>query len=69
MIERRWITARECALYLSVHLKTVYAQIARAEIPATKIGGSVRIDKKKLDDILESREKVPIEKKIEEWGI
>lgn len=68
-MELRWITPKQCSSYLSIHLKTVYSQIERGEIPATKIGGSVRIDRKKLDDILESREKVPIEKKIDEWGI
>ncbi|NQT80263.1 MAG: helix-turn-helix domain-containing protein [Candidatus Aminicenantes bacterium] len=55
MIEKRWITPRECAAYLSIHVKTVYAQVAKREIPSSKIGGSVRIDRKKLDEIMEGR--------------
>ena len=67
-MEKRWISVKECALYLSIHLKTVYAQIARGEIPATKIGGSVRVDKKKLDEKLEKRE-INLEEKLDGWGL
>jgi len=55
-MERRWITPKECAKYLSIHVKTVYAQIARKEIPASRIGGNVRVDIKRLDQIMEARE-------------
>lgn len=61
---RRWITPKSCADYLSIHLKTVYAQIARGEIPAAKVGGSIRIDKKRLDELMEASEKASIENKI-----
>ena len=67
-MERRWISPKECASYLSIHLKTVYVQIARGEIPATKIGGSVRVDKKKLDERLEKRE-INLDEKLEGWGL
>jgi len=45
----------ECSTYLSLHTKTIYAKIAKGEIPATRIGGSIRIDKKKLDEQLENQ--------------
>lgn len=67
MIERRWISPKECALYLSIHVKTVYSQIARGEIPASKIGGSVRIDRKRLDKKMLERE-MNIEDKLKELG-
>ena len=55
-MERRWISARETSEYISIHLKSVYRLIDRGEIPAAKIGGSVRVDLKRLTEILESRE-------------
>jgi excisionase family DNA binding protein len=52
---RRWLSVREGAAYLGLNLKTVYSLIQRREIPAAKIGGSVRIDKKALEAQLERR--------------
>jgi len=69
MSERRWITPRECALYLAIHLKTVYAKIAKGEIPAAKIGGTLRVDRVRLDKFMESSEKVSIERKIDDWSM
>jgi len=57
-MERRWITANEAAIYLCLHVKTIYSKISRGEIPASKIGGSVRIDKKRLDQLMEDREQM-----------
>jgi excisionase family DNA binding protein len=52
---RRWLSVREGAAYLGLNLKTVYSLIQRREIPAAKIGGSVRIDKKSLEAQLEAQ--------------
>ena len=52
---RRWLSVREGAAYLGLNLKTGYSLIQRREIPAAKIGGSVRIDKKALEAQLERR--------------
>jgi len=67
-LEHRWISPKKCALYLSIHVKTVYSQISRGEIPASKIGGSVRIDRKRLDKKMEDRE-MDVEEKLKKWGI
>ena len=53
MERRRWISVREASEYISIHPKSCYRLIDRGEIPATKIGGSIRVDKKKLDEQLE----------------
>jgi len=66
MLEKRWITPKEAANYLSLHLKTVYVKISKGEIPASRIGGSIRVDKKKLDELMENNE---LEGSIERWGI
>jgi len=54
-MERRWISVKAASEYLSVHQKTCYRLIDKGEIPATKIGGSIRVDLKALETILESK--------------
>ena len=55
---RRWISIRECSTYLSLHEQSVYRLVNKGVIPASRIGRNVRVDLKKLDEILESREKI-----------
>jgi len=65
---RRWLTPKECADYLSIHLKTVYAQIAKGGIPAVKIGGSVRVDLEALNEKFERQEANAEAKNLKEWS-
>lgn len=55
-MEKRWISVRECGLYLGLHLKSVYRLIDSGEVPASRIGRSIRVDFKELEKILETRE-------------
>ena len=51
---KRWIKPKEAVDYLSVHVKTIYRMISVHKIPAVKIkGAGWRIDRKKLDEMLE----------------
>lgn len=52
-MERRWISVRIASEYLGIHEITCRRLIDRGEIRATKIGGSIRVDKKRLDEKLE----------------
>jgi len=45
---------------------SIYAQAAKGEISSAKIGGSVRIDKKKLDEQLENQI-LALESKVKDW--
>ena len=54
---RRWISPKECSLYLGIHLKSTYRLIDQGEIPASRIGRSVKVDFKRLEELLEAREK------------
>jgi len=68
-MQKRWITPLECSSYLSLHIKTVYAKIARGEILAARVGGSrgsIRIDRKKLDEQLE-KQILDLESKVKDW--
>lgn len=53
-MERRWISVRIASEYLGIHEITVRRLVDRGEIAAAKIGGSIRIDKLKLDEKLSS---------------
>jgi excisionase family DNA binding protein len=54
-VEKRWISPREAALYLGVHIMTIYSWIAAEKIPAARIGRLVRVDLKALEGILQSQ--------------
>jgi len=43
-----FLNVREAAAHLRVCDKTVYRMIGRGEMPAVRIGGSIRIDKREL---------------------
>jgi len=54
-MKTRYITVKACAAYLSKHPVTIRRQIDKGEIPASKIGRSVRVDLKALDEMLEKK--------------
>jgi excisionase family DNA binding protein len=53
MVERRWITIRQAAEYLSMNRQTIYALLYQNKIPGGRVGRSWRVDKLKLDKELE----------------
>ena len=57
-MNRRWVSVHECSEYLGIHPKSVYRLIDKAEIPASRIGGSVRVDLRELERVLEEREQI-----------
>lgn len=65
-MQKRWITPLECSSYLSLHIKTIYTKITKGEIPAAHVGGSIRIDKKKLNEQLE-KQILDMESKVKDW--
>jgi excisionase family DNA binding protein len=55
-IERRFFKASEIADYLGLNRKSIYRAIARRQIPAVKVAGiGIRVDKQKLDAMLENQ--------------
>jgi excisionase family DNA binding protein len=54
--ERRWISPRECGIYLGgFSTKTIRSWIARGEIGCARLGHRLLIDKKALDKKLEAQ--------------
>ncbi|KPK77297.1 MAG: hypothetical protein AMJ89_02650 [candidate division Zixibacteria bacterium SM23_73] len=69
-MERRWISVKETASYLNLHLKTIYRLVSRGAIPFSKIPGyEVRIDKTELDRYLESFKQSPVDwrERLGDW--
>lgn len=55
-IERRWLKASEAGEYLGLHVKSIYRACRHRKIPFSKIPGiGMRIDKQKLDGLLEEQ--------------
>ncbi len=53
--DRRWITPKEAANYLSIHLHSVYKLLAQHKLPGAKMPGvGWRIDRKKIDEWFET---------------
>jgi len=48
-MERRFLSPREVAEYVGLHPQTIYAMIARGEIPSARLGRKVLVDKRLLD--------------------
>jgi excisionase family DNA binding protein len=52
---KRWISPSECATLFGMHPQSIYALIARGEIPAGRIGRAVRIDRHALEAQLDAQ--------------
>ena len=53
-IERRWMTISEASSYINVHKMTAYVWASKGLLPVAKIGGCLRVDKLKLDELLDA---------------
>jgi excisionase family DNA binding protein len=56
---RRWISVREAADYLGCHIQTCYRLLYLGQLPGARVGRSVRIDLKKLQEQLEAQARRP----------
>lgn len=52
---QHWMNVEEVARYLNLHLMTVYRMLQTGLIPAHKIGGRWRINRKELDEWFEQQ--------------
>ena len=67
--ERRWLTIREAASYISINHKSMYALLARGEIShSRRTGVGIRVHIDRLDEFLREGEIASIKQQIEEGG-
>jgi len=55
-----WLSARECAEYLRLSLRALYARCAMRSLPFYRLGGSLRFKRSELDKFIERQRVVPI---------
>jgi len=55
-VDRRWISIRETSTYLGIHEVTCRRLVDRGQIPAAKVGGSIRVDLKALEKQMETQQ-------------
>lgn len=56
-MEKRWLPVKSAAAYISINYKTLYDLIGKGEIPHVRRKGiGIRVDKKKLDEMMEASE-------------
>jgi excisionase family DNA binding protein len=55
--EVRLLTVGQVALQLGIHPATAYRLVQSGDLPAAKIGGSIRIDPRRLAAWLEERQR------------
>jgi len=54
---RRWLSVAEAASYLGISEGGMRSAIASGKLPASKVSGvGIRVDRRKLDEILEQAE-------------
>ena len=67
-LERCWLRVTEAADLLGMSPRTLYRSCKRGQVPFTKVPGiGLRIDKRRLDELLESRSLGP--GKIKKEGV
>jgi excisionase family DNA binding protein len=59
MFEKRWLTVKDCAEYLRLTESAVYNMIHRQELPYSKLGNRVRIDRHEVDQQMLRTRKEP----------
>jgi excisionase family DNA binding protein len=69
--EGRWLTVKEAAAYLKIHLMTAYEWAGSGKLPSARVGRIVRIDRKALDAELERQSqgvpKVNFQRRSQKW--
>lgn len=54
-IQKRFLTAKEVAIYLGLKEDTIRKWVVRGKIPFTKFGKSLRFDLKKIESWVEKK--------------
>lgn len=61
MIFRKYITAKELAVYLSVKVKTVYSWVESGKIPAYKLNGALRFNLQEINEFIRNNRVQPVD--------
>jgi len=62
----RWLSIKQLANYLGRSVQSIRKDVREKRLPATRIGGQIRFDKRDIDQLLEARKIVSVEELIDE---
>jgi excisionase family DNA binding protein len=62
----RWLSIKQLANYLGRSVQSIRKDVREKRLPATRIGGQIKFDKRDIDQLLEARKIISIEQLIDE---
>jgi excisionase family DNA binding protein len=65
----RWLSIKQLANYLGRSVQSIRKDVREKKLPATRIGGQIKFDKRDIDQLLEARKIVSVEQLIDEANL
>ena len=65
----RWLSIKQLANYLGRSVQSIRKDVRERRLPATRIGGQIKFDKRDIDQLLEARKIVSVEQLIDEANL
>ena len=65
----RWLSIKQLANYLGRSVQSIRKDVREKRLPATRMGGQIRFDKRDIDQLLEARKIVSVEQLIDEANL
>ena len=62
----RWLSIKQLAKYLGRSVQSIRKDVRERRLPATRIGGQIKFDRRDIDQLLEARKIVSVEQLIDE---
>jgi len=62
----RWLSIKQLGSYLGRSVQSIRKDVREKRLPATRIGGQIKFDKRDIDQLLEARKIVSVEQLIDE---
>ena len=65
----RWLSIKQLATYLGRSVQNIRKDVREKRLPATRIGGQIKFDRRDIDQLLEARKIVSVEQLIDEANL
>jgi excisionase family DNA binding protein len=65
----RWLSIKQLAKYLGRSIQSIRKDVRERRLPATRIGGQIKFDRRDIDQLLEARKIVSVEQLIDEANL
>ena len=62
----RWLSIKQLGTYLGRSVQSIRKDVREKRLPATRIGGQIKFDRRDIDQLLEARKIVSVEQLIDE---